>query len=52
MKVQDELLEVVANAYRWVCGKNDVLMIDGRIVTFESVLNDYLEFRRCRGLEG
>ena len=41
MKIADDLLEALGNAYRWVCGKNDVLISNGRIVTFERFVQEY-----------
>lgn len=45
MKIADELLEALGNAYRWVCGKNDVLISNGRIVTFELFVREYFSRR-------
>ena len=50
MKIPDMLLEVLANAYRWVCGANDVLIVENRVVTFEDFLHEFIKSREQRGL--
>jgi hypothetical protein len=50
MKIADDLLEALANAYRWVCGTNDVLIVENRVVTFEDFILDFIRSRERRGL--
>ena len=49
MKICDQLLEVLGNAYRWACGVNDVLIThEGDIITFEDFVKKYLKLRETR----
>ena len=50
MKIADDLLDALGNAYRWACGKNDVLMDGTRIITFEDFLREYFRKREQREL--
>lgn len=48
MKIDDELLEALGNAYRAACGRNDVVIKDGWIVTFEAFVRWFLITRDRR----
>lgn len=43
MKIDDNLLEALGNAYRAACGRNDVIIKDGWAVFFEDFLRWYID---------
>jgi hypothetical protein len=48
LRVQDQKLDDLGNIYRLMCGGNDVLVMGGRVVTFEGYVLQHLAWEEQR----
>jgi len=49
-KLSDNFIELMGDCYRAMCGVNDVLIVDGWVITFEGFLHRVCTSRAARGL--